>query len=94
MALQPSVEEALIAYDAQRRPATAAVVAANRQVGPEQCMELVEKRAPNGFQNLDEVISREEMEEIAGFYKRTAGFDPEILNQRPSLSVRSGSAIH
>ena len=51
-------------------------------------MELVEKRAPNGFQNLDEVISREEMDEIARFYKRTAGFDPEILNQRPSLSVR------
>jgi len=50
-------------------------------------MELVEKRAPNGFQNLDEVISREEMDEIARFYKRTAGFDPEILNQRPSLSV-------
>jgi 2-polyprenyl-6-methoxyphenol hydroxylase-like FAD-dependent oxidoreductase len=88
LALQPSLEEALIAYDAQRRPATAAVVAANRQVGPEQCMELVEKRAPNGFQNLDEVISREEMEEIARFYKRTAGFDPESLNQRPSLSVR------
>src|SRR6266849_2385152 len=77
LALQPSLEEALIAYDAQRRQATAALVAANRQVGPEQCMELVEKRAPNGFQNLDEVISREEMEEIARFYKRTAGFDPE-----------------
>ena len=88
LALQPSVEEALIAYDAQRRPATAAVVVANRQVGPEQCMELVEKRAPNGFQNLDDVISREEMDEIARFYKHTAGFDPESLNKRPSLSVR------
>ena len=54
-------------------------------------MELVEKRAPNGFQNLDEVISREEMDEIARFYKHTAGFDPEILNQKPSLSVRRGS---
>jgi 4-hydroxyphenylpyruvate dioxygenase-like putative hemolysin len=49
---------------------------------------LAEKRAPNGFQNLDEVISREEMDEIARFYKRTAGFDPESLNKRPSLSVR------
>jgi len=88
LALQPSLEKALIAYDAQRRPATAAVVAANRQLGPEQCMELVEKRAPNGFTNLDEVISREEMDEIARFYKRTAGFDPESLNKRPSLSVR------
>jgi hypothetical protein len=28
------------------------------------------------------------MDEIARYYKRTAGFDPEILNHRPSLSVR------
>jgi 2-polyprenyl-6-methoxyphenol hydroxylase-like FAD-dependent oxidoreductase len=88
LALQPSMEAALESYDAQRRPATAAVVAANRQVGPEKCMEIVEERAPNGFANLDDIISREELEEISRSYKRTAGFDPEILNNRPSLSVR------
>jgi 2-polyprenyl-6-methoxyphenol hydroxylase-like FAD-dependent oxidoreductase len=88
LALRPSIEQALDAYDAQRRPATAAVMRANRQVGPEQCMQLVEQRAPNGFTNLDEVIAAHELEEIARAYKRTAGFDPETLNRRPSLSVR------
>jgi 2-polyprenyl-6-methoxyphenol hydroxylase-like FAD-dependent oxidoreductase len=88
LALQPSIENAVAAYDAQRRPATAAVVLANRQVGPEKCMELVEQRAPNGFRNLDDVISRAELEEIAASYKRTAGFDPDVLNSRASLSVR------
>jgi 2-polyprenyl-6-methoxyphenol hydroxylase-like FAD-dependent oxidoreductase len=88
LALQPSIEAAVSAYDLQRRPATAAVVQANRQVGPEQCMEIVEQRAPGGFTNLDEIISREELEEISRVYKRTAGFDPETLNRRPSLSVR------
>jgi 2-polyprenyl-6-methoxyphenol hydroxylase-like FAD-dependent oxidoreductase len=88
LALQPTMEAAVAAYDAARRPATAAVVLANRDVGPERCMELVEQRAPNGFTNLDDVISQAEMEEIARTYKRTAGFSPEILNTRPSLSVR------
>jgi 5-methylphenazine-1-carboxylate 1-monooxygenase len=88
LALQPSIEAALTAYDAARRPATAAVVRANRQVGPERCMQIVEERAPDGFTNLDGIISREELEEISRSYKRTAGFDPEILNSRASLSVR------
>ena len=87
IALQPSIEHAVAAYDTARRPATAAVVQANRQVGPEQCMELVEQRAPNGFTNLDDVISQRELEEISRSYKRTAGFDPDVLNNRPSLSV-------
>lgn len=87
LALQPSIEPAVAAYDAARRPATAAVVQANRKVGPEQCMELVEQRAPGGFTDLDAVISQRELEEISRSYKRTAGFDPDILNNRPSLSV-------
>ena len=88
LALQPSIEPAVAAYDAARRPATAAVVRANRKVGPEQCMELVEQRAPNGFTNLDDIISQRELEEISRSYKRTAGFDPDVLNNRPSLSIR------
>jgi len=88
LALRPSLESALAAYDAIRRPATAAVVRANRQVGPERCMDIVEERAPGGFADLAEVISQEELQEISSAYKKTAGFDPAVLNERPSLSVR------
>ena len=88
LALASSVEGALAAYDAQRRPATAAVVEANRKVGPEKCMEIVEERAPDGFTSLDAIISADELAEISNSYKRTAGFDPATLNGRPSLSVR------
>ena len=84
LALQPSIEAAIAAYDAQRRPQTASVVLANRQGGPERCLEIVEQRAPEGFVDLDTVISRAELEEIARNYKRTAAFDPEVLNTRPS----------
>ena len=90
LALGSSIEDAVEAYDAERRLKTAAVVLANRQVGPEQCMELVEQRAPDGFTNLDAVVSSDELDDISRAYKRTAGFDPDILNSRPSLSVRRG----
>jgi 5-methylphenazine-1-carboxylate 1-monooxygenase len=92
LALQSSIEAAIAAYDAQRRPQTAGVVLANRQGGPERCLEIVEQRAPDGFVDLDAVISRAELEQIARSYKRTAGFDPEVLNNRPSLGVGAHSA--
>jgi len=88
LAQQPSIEAAVAGYDARRRPATALVVQANRQGGPEQCLETVEQRAPEGFSNLDAIVSQQELEEIARAYKRTAGFDPDTLNSRPSLSGR------
>jgi len=85
LARQPSVEAAVAAYDALRRPQTARVVLANRQGGPERVIGIVETRAPHGFVDLDAVISRRELEAIARGYKQTAGFEPELLNARPSL---------
>jgi hypothetical protein len=49
---------------------------------------LVEQRAPNGFTKLEDVISPHELAQIAEAYKQTAGFDAQMLNNRPSLSVR------
>ena len=88
LALGSSIDAALAAYDAARRPETSAIVRANRQVGPERCMEIVEERAPDGFTTLDEIVSRQELEDLSRQYKRTAGFDPDVLNRRPSLAVR------
>jgi 2-polyprenyl-6-methoxyphenol hydroxylase-like FAD-dependent oxidoreductase len=88
LALQLSIEAAVSAYDLQRRPTTAAVVQANRQGALERCLNLVEERAPNGFTNLSDVVSPQELAEIFGDYQRTAGFNRDTLNSRPSLSVR------
>lgn len=76
---------ALAAYDAERRPPTSAIVLANRGNGPEQVMQLVEERAPDGFGDVHDVISADELAETAKRYKMTAGFDVETLNGRPSL---------
>lgn len=87
LATRHTVGEALDAYEAVRRPATSAIVLANRQVGPERCMELVADRAPDGFDDIESVVPRDELIGIVESYKRTAGFDPATLNSRPSLSV-------
>jgi 5-methylphenazine-1-carboxylate 1-monooxygenase len=88
LALHGSIEAAVGAYDNERRPATAAVVQSNRRAGPHRCQDLVEERAPDGFNRLEEVVSRQELQEIADEYKQIAGFEIGKLNNRPSLSVR------
>jgi 2-polyprenyl-6-methoxyphenol hydroxylase-like FAD-dependent oxidoreductase len=81
------IDEALAAYEADRRPTTAAIQQANRGQGPEIVMRTVAERAPDGFADIDDVLSLAEREAVAAAYKKTAGFDPEILNSRPSYTV-------
>jgi 2-polyprenyl-6-methoxyphenol hydroxylase-like FAD-dependent oxidoreductase len=81
--------DALAAYEAERRPATSAIVLANRRNGPEQVMQLVEERAPDGFGNVGEVLKRDELEGVATAYKRIAGFTVAELNARPGLLNKS-----
>ncbi|MDB5372210.1 MAG: hypothetical protein JWP04_852 [Belnapia sp.] len=81
-------EAALAAYEAERRPATAALVAANRGLGPDLVLELVHQRAPEGFTDLHSVISQAELEGTSSRYKTLAGFDPALLNARESWSVK------
>lgn len=76
---------ALRAYEDERRPATAKIVLANRGDGPDRVLDVVERRAPNGFDRIENVLSVKELEETAAAYKRIAGFDVETLNSRPSI---------
>ncbi len=66
---------ALAAYEAERLPATAAIVRANRGNGPEQCMQLAEERAPEGFDSIDDVFAPGELQAIADSYKVLTGLD-------------------
>ncbi|NUP80325.1 MAG: flavin-dependent oxidoreductase [Nonomuraea sp.] len=82
----------LAAYEAHRRPATTALQLSNRQMGPEVVMKLAHERAPGGFDDVEKVVPYAERAEIAASYKRTAGFDPASLNERPSWSVTPSGA--
>ncbi len=86
LATAPDADTGLARYEEARRPATGKLVLLNRGNGPEQVMQLAEERAPNGFAHVHEVLSREELEEVAANYKRIAGFDREALNNRASLT--------
>ena len=76
----------LAAYDAARRPPTATLTLANRALGPDVILERVHERAPGGFTDLEAVISRQELAETANHYKKLAGFDPALLNDRESYT--------
>ena len=91
IATQANVVEALEAYEAARRPATSKIVLMNRQNGPEQVMQLAESRAPNGFTQVHQVISQQELEEISARYKQAARFCGEpgepLMNYEPSFPL-------
>jgi 2-polyprenyl-6-methoxyphenol hydroxylase-like FAD-dependent oxidoreductase len=88
LASQGDVGTALAAYEAQRRPATNAIVLANREQGPDLVLELAARRAPDPGTDLDLVLPVSERKEIAARYKTLAGFAPADLNARPSFSVQ------
>jgi 2-polyprenyl-6-methoxyphenol hydroxylase-like FAD-dependent oxidoreductase len=69
-----SVPEALRAYEAERLPATAAVVRSNRQGGPERVIDLVAQRAPDGFADVQDVATQAELESVVRGYASLAGF--------------------
>ena len=67
------------------RPATTDLVMLNRRNGPEQVMQMIEERAPNGYNVVTDVLSLRELEDIAANYKRVAGFQVEGLNAKPPI---------
>jgi 2-polyprenyl-6-methoxyphenol hydroxylase-like FAD-dependent oxidoreductase len=74
-----SVEAALAAYDAERRPTTEQIVHSNRKGGPEGVIDLVEARAPQGFDDVEAVASYEERERVVRGYASLAGFAADSL---------------
>lgn len=87
LATEPDIPTALARYQADRREPTAAIVLANRKLGPEAILRTVAERAPNGFDDITEVLTAEELAEIDNAYLRTTGTDVEHLNNRASWSV-------
>lgn len=73
---------ALLAYEAQRRPATARVVETNRSTPPDFIiMKADELSGGKPFRHIDDLISQDELRRISDDYKRIAGFSLEALQQ-------------
>jgi 5-methylphenazine-1-carboxylate 1-monooxygenase len=75
--------EALRRYDIERRSIMNDIVLRNRHFGPEAALQLVEERAPNGFDRIDDVVSQQDLKAIAVSFSSAAGLDIETVNSRP-----------
>ena len=72
---------ALWAYEQERLAATAQIVRMNRTGGPEGVIDVVEALAPDGFTNIDEVLSYEQRKAIVRGYASTAGYAQAQVNK-------------
>jgi 2-polyprenyl-6-methoxyphenol hydroxylase-like FAD-dependent oxidoreductase len=66
-------EAALRDYEAARMTMVANIVRLNRQEGIDRVLDLVEARAPDGFDDLEAVLPAAELQAIVDDYKRAAG---------------------
>lgn len=64
----------LWAYEQERLPKTAEIVAMNRKGGPERVIDEVEKRSPAGFRDVNDVMTEAERAALVGGYAQKAGF--------------------
>lgn len=85
LASESSIAYALETYDTERREATAVVARANQVASETRFLEMVHDAAPDGFDDLDDIITKEELDEISRTYKELAGFSPVVLNRQKSM---------
>jgi 5-methylphenazine-1-carboxylate 1-monooxygenase len=74
LARSSDIDAALAAYQAERIPKTTAIVFSNRKGGPEGVIDAVESRAPDGFADIEQVMSRAERQAFMTNYAQRAGF--------------------
>ena len=75
------IGQAFKAYDEERRPLTADIVKSNRRGGPEGVIDVVEARAPDGFDDIEDVASHAEREAIVRGYASMAGYARDQVNR-------------
>ncbi|MGW7537870.1 flavin-dependent oxidoreductase [Amycolatopsis sp. NPDC054798] len=73
--------EALRAYEADRLAATSEIVLRNRRGGPENVIDEVERRAPDGFTRLEDVIDAATLDAIVTGYAQASGASQQQVNR-------------
>ena len=80
LATQADPLAALLAYEGQRREATARIVQTNRSLPPDFINIRVEELSGDKpFRHIDDIISQAELREISEHYKRVAGFSLDAV---------------
>jgi 2-polyprenyl-6-methoxyphenol hydroxylase-like FAD-dependent oxidoreductase len=79
-----SVPEGLQAYEKARIDKANAVVRACRDMAADRFLDVVADRAPDGFTDIADVLTAEELAELRDGWRRTTDMDVSALNSRPS----------
>jgi len=82
---QPGI--GLRAYEIDRLEKANGVVRASRQNGPDEVLEIVAARCPDGADNIHEFAPLDELQAVIDEFKQVAGFHVDTLNARPSYDV-------
>ncbi len=85
-------ETALQSYDEQLCEEISGVVLRNRGAGPFGILNIVDERCGSVFEDIEDVMSREEMEAFMRHYKQAAGYAAETLNRAPE-TIPAGARI-
>lgn len=93
LAMHRDVDEALAAYELDRRPAMTELQLSGRRRGPESVIDLAHERAPDGFTSVYDVIPEPELRAISDQYARLGAFDVETINNRPSLTPAASDRV-
>ncbi len=72
--------EALSGFQKERIPQIAQIVRSNREGGNERVIDVVAALAPDGFTELEDVISQAQLAKIVTGYSVMAGFSKEAVN--------------
>jgi 2-polyprenyl-6-methoxyphenol hydroxylase-like FAD-dependent oxidoreductase/quercetin dioxygenase-like cupin family protein len=83
------VTDALSSYEQQRLAPTSEIVHSNRTGGPEGVIDAVEALAPDGFDDVEQVLPHSEREAIVRGYARKAGF--AVPDKNPTTRSNSMS---
>jgi quercetin dioxygenase-like cupin family protein len=92
------VSEALRRYEAIRLGPTSEIVHSNRSGGPEGVIDAVEALAPDGFDDVEAVLSHAEREAIVRGYASKAGFgvatsDQTTTTRRMGMAPSTGPDV-
>lgn len=75
----------LLDYQQARLPKTAEIVTNNRRGGPEGVIDAIEALAPDGFDDIERVMSHADREAIVRGYAALAGFTRDQVNRQPAI---------
>ena len=77
--------EALAAFDAEIRPVVNKLILKSRDDGPLGLLGIVHDRCGGHFENIDDVVPKEERDKFVESFQTQAGFALKYLNNREDL---------